>query len=140
MHAPSTRNDEASSGAGQASYNATSSGKNQKSKASGGAAAGAPNWRLGQFHDDNDDNQYHTENTAAMASQSMADGLVIEEKKMSKHAARRARKRAKAGAVVEPSEDPGIIGADSGSMSTGQGKKGKQQQIMGDTEPSLDDL
>ena len=74
-----------------------------------------------------------------MGSQSMADGLVIEEKKVSKHAARRARKRAKA-AVVEPSEDPGTIGADSGTMGAGQGKKGKQQQIMGDAEPSLDDL
>lgn len=74
-----------------------------------------------------------------MGSQSMADGLVIEEKKVSKHAARRARKRAKA-AVVEPSEDPDTIGADSGTMGAGQGKNGKQQQIMGDAEPSLDDL
>ena len=75
-----------------------------------------------------------------MGSQSMADGLVIEEKKVSKHAARRARKRAKAAAVVDPSEDPGTIGADSGTMGEGQGKKEKQQQIMGDAEPSLDDL
>lgn len=75
-----------------------------------------------------------------MGSQSMADGLVLEEKKVSKHAARRARKRAKATAVVEPSEDLGTIGADSGTMGGDQGKKGKQQQIRGEAEPSLDDL
>jgi len=74
-----------------------------------------------------------------MGSQSMADGLVLEEKKVSKHAARRARKRAKA-AVVEPSDDLGTIGAESGTMGGDQGNKGKPQQIRGEAEPSLDDL
>lgn len=58
--------------------------------------SGAPNWRRGQFHDDNDDNQYMSEqlqyesqNTGDLYSQ-----LVIQDKPVSKHANRRKKKKA----------------------------------------------
>ena len=82
----------------------------------------------------------------------MADGIKLEEKKVSKHAARRARKKGKGGGVVVTSaqDDP--------SAADGQGAQERQedgdqiaaqaqailpeapQLIKGDAEPSLDDL
>jgi len=78
------------------------------------AGAGGPNWRLGKFHDDNDEDQYLTEQQS-IESQSMAAGIKVEEKQLSKHQARRMKKKQK----------------------KDEEKKGP---IMGDDEPTLDDL
>jgi hypothetical protein len=93
-----------------------------------GAKASMPNWRTGKFHDDNDEDQYYTEQNyidesgGTFANQQLSAQLNIEEKVLSKHAARRQRKKGKGGGVVVndyPEEG---------------------QPIMGQSEPSLDDL
>ena len=73
-----------------------------------GAKSSGPNWRTGKFHDDNDEDQYHTEqaqiNESGTYAQQLASQVKVEEKVLSKHAARRARKKAKALGVVESSQ------------------------------------
>lgn len=96
-----------------------------------GAKSSGPNWRTGKFHDDNDEDQYYTEQngydeaTGTYAQQQLGSQLKIEEKVLSKHAARRQKKKNKGGGVVV-SDYP--VEVQSG------------MPIMGEAEPSLDDL
>ena len=69
----------------------------QKKKDSG------PNWRLGKFHDDNDEDQYHTEQSEI--ANTLANEIKIETK-TSKHSKRRAKKKAKAEIVCNA--DPAL--------------------------------
>lgn len=83
---------------------------------------------MGKFHDDNDEDQYYTEQQAydegptGTYAQQMAMQMKVEEK-VSKHASRRQKKKGKgAGTVVcDPTPQPG-------------------GPIMGESEPTLDDL
>ena len=84
---------------------------------------------MGKFHDDNDEDQYYTEQNqiddgpaGTYAQQQLSSQIKVEEKVMSKHAARRQKKKNKGGGVVV-SDYP-----EAG------------QPIMGEKEPTLDDL
>lgn len=88
---------------------------------------GAPNWRIGKFNHDNEDQMYmNDEGVTQQSDNSMFSQIKINEggggKPMSKHAAR--RKRKKQGQVITTvTQNPPPGG-----------------QIITDADPSLDDL
>ena len=71
------------------------------------------NWRMGKFHDDADDNQYFSEQAHVDSQTGLNSAIKVVEEKVSKHAARRRKKKA---AIIS------------------------QGPIMDENEPSLNDL
>lgn len=89
------------------------------------------NWRTGNFNAEEDDDQYHTEQSDAYGGEGtyanqLGSQITVQEKVLSKHAARRQRKKNKGGGTV-------VVSAEPGNPSIGG-------PIMGDDEPSLGDL
>lgn len=81
----------------------------------------APNWRMGKFHNDAEDDLYLNEQgTYEKTENTLFSQIKIQEKPVSKHAARRKRKKA---TQVVTSQNPPPGG-----------------QIITDADPSLDDL
>ena len=82
----------------------------------------APNWRIGKFHNDEDNEMgLNDEGVYQKEENTLFSQLKIQEKPMSKHAAR--RKRKKAAQVITSQQNPPPGG-----------------QIITDADPSLDDL
>ena len=92
-----------------------------------GAKSSGMNWRQGNFQEDEDQyysEQYAHEEGSGTYAQNMASQMKVEEKVLSKHAARRQKKKNKGGGTVVsdyPEPQPG-------------------GPIMGEAEPTLDDL
>lgn len=83
--------------------------------------ANVPNWRMGKFHNDEEDFMLNEEGQYEKQENTLFSQLKIQEKPMSKHAARRKRKKNAQVVVSQPNPPPG-------------------GPIFTDADPSLDDL